>query len=154
MRGYFEIGIFNGKVKENLGTLWRSAFQMGASGIYTIGQRYSKQASDTYKTSRHIPLRQFQNIEEFLASQPTGCPLVGIEMGGTPIAEFKHPESAIYLLGSEDGGIPRSLLERCQHVVNLPSIRVPSYNVAVAGSLVMYDRLGKRGWPTEQVCKQ
>lgn len=46
MRGYFEIGIYNNKTPSNLGTLWRSAYQLGAAGIFVIGQRYPKQASD------------------------------------------------------------------------------------------------------------
>lgn len=147
-RGFFEIGIYNGKTSHNLGTLWRSAYQMGASGIFTIGQRYQRQASDTYKTFRHVPLRQYAQVEDFLAGLPHAAPLVGVEMGGQPLDRFEHPPSAIYLLGSEDGGISKALLDRCHLVVSLPASRTLSYNVAVAGSLIMFDRNTKRGWPT------
>ena len=34
---YFGIGIQNGKTPENLGVLWRTAQNMGASFIFTIG---------------------------------------------------------------------------------------------------------------------
>lgn len=51
MSGYFEIGIFHSKTEQNIGTLWRSAYQLGASGIFTIGKRYKEMSSDTYKTS-------------------------------------------------------------------------------------------------------
>lgn len=141
-RGYFEIGIFHGKTEHNLGTLWRTAFQMGAAGIFTIGQRYRTQASDTYKTHRHIPMRQYKDFEEFQIGRPEGCPLIGIEMGGTPLCEFKHPQRAIYLLGAEDGGLPPRIQERCQGMIALPSAdgRPASYNVAVAGALVMAHR--------------
>lgn len=144
-RGYFEIGIFHGKSPNNVGTLWRSAFQMGAAGIFTVGQRYPKQASDTVQAYRHIPLRTYATLEEFLAAQPYSCPLVGVEMGGKPLAKFTHPERAIYLLGSEDNGLSKAAFDCCQHIVSLPSIRTNSYNVSVAGSLVMYDRMTKRG---------
>jgi tRNA G18 (ribose-2'-O)-methylase SpoU len=142
-RGYFEIGIFHGKTVENLGTLWRSAYQLGASGIFTIGRRYKKQASDTLKTWRHIPLREFDTFEQFLCAQPHSCPLIAVEMGGTELMAFDHPARAIYLLGAEDGGLPAPVLARCQGVVSLPSIRTNSFNVAVAGSIVMYDRMSK-----------
>lgn len=33
-----------------------------------------------------------------------------------------HPERCIYILGSEDSGLPRSVLERCQYVVSLESV--------------------------------
>jgi tRNA G18 (ribose-2'-O)-methylase SpoU len=144
-RGFFEIGIYRGKTPANVGTLWRSAYQLGASGIFTVGRRYPQQASDTVKAHRHIPLREFLDLEALLAAQPYGCPIVAVEMGGRSLQSFVHPERAIYLLGAEDNGIPASALARCQHVVSLPSVRTQSYNVSVAGSLVMYDRFNKLG---------
>lgn len=143
-RGYFEIGIFHGKTPMNVGTLWRSAYQMGAAGIFTIGRRYPKQASDTLQAYRHIPLRDYESLSDFISAIPYDCPVIGVEMGGKTLAEFKHPERAIYLLGSEDSGLSKAALERCHRIVSLPSVRTNSYNVAVAGSLVMYDRMVKR----------
>lgn len=144
MRGYFEIGIVNGKSPMNLGTLWRSAYQLGAAGIFTIGKRYSRESSDTYQSWRHIPLRCYQDFEEFFRTAPFSAPVIGVEMGGTPLQEFSHPTRAIYLLGAEDHGLPQTTLEFCHQHVSLPSVRVESYNVAVAGALVMYDRLIKQ----------
>ena len=65
-------------------------------------------------------------------------------MGGTPLDEFEHPENAVYLLGSEDNGIPPRVLEACGACVALSAERYASYNVAMAGSIVLYDRLAKR----------
>lgn len=143
MRGYFEIGIYNTKTPANLGTLWRSAFQLGAAGIFTIGKRYPRQASDTIKAYRHVPLREYADVETFLAAQPYDCPIVAVEMGGRSLPGFSHPERAIYLLGAEDHGLPEALLRRCQHTVAIPAQRTESFNVAVAGSLVMFDRQTK-----------
>jgi len=41
---FFGIGIQNGKTPENLGVLWRTAQNLGASFIFTIGKRYANQA--------------------------------------------------------------------------------------------------------------
>lgn len=142
-RGFFEVGIFRGKTPANIGTLWRSAYQMGATGIFTIGKRYPEQASDTVKAFKHIPLREYEDWDDFFAKIPYSCPVVGVEMGGKDLRQFTHPESCIYVLGAEDHGIPPKDLSRCHHVVSLPSYRTESYNVAVAGSLVMYDRMSK-----------
>lgn len=139
MSGFFEIGVYHPKTETNIGTLWRSAYQLGASGIFTVGRRYKPQASDTYKTIRNIPLRHYASMEDF--SQPHAAQLIAIEMGGIPLSEFKHPRMGIYLLGAEDHGIPPCVLEKCQHVISLESVRQASYNVAIAGSIVMYDRL-------------
>ena len=38
--GYFGVGIVNGKSEANQGTLWRSAYQLGASFIFTVGARF------------------------------------------------------------------------------------------------------------------
>lgn len=140
-RGFFQIGIVQGKTEENLGTLWRSAYQLGATGIFTIGRRYKKQCSDTYKTYRHIPLINYPDFETFLLARPENCSLVGIEMGGVSLSSFNHPSSAIYLLGSEDGGLPDYAIAKCQSIISIEVKRVESFNVAVAGSLVMYSRL-------------
>ena len=140
-RGYFEIGIVNGKDKLNIGTLWRSAYQLGASGIFTIGTRYKQQGSDTTKANRHIPLRNYVSIQEFVKSRPENAKLIGVEFGGTALSSFAHPEAAIYLLGAEDTGLPEDVKVHCNHIVTLESINQPSYNVSVAGTLVMYDRV-------------
>lgn len=151
MRGFFEIGVYRSKTPANVGTLWRSAYQMGAAGIFTIGKRYPKQASDTVKAYKHIPLREHLDFDAFLASLPHGCPIVAVEMGGRPLANFVHPERAVYLLGAEDHGIPPAILTRCHQTICLPAIRTESYNVAVAGSLVMFDRQSKNGSFAEAV---
>jgi len=140
-RGYFEIGVYHAKTETNIGTLWRSAYQLGAAGIFTIGRRYEKQSSDTPKTWRHIPLRHFATLGDMLANRPHGCEIVGVEMGGKPLAEFVHPERAVYLLGAEDHGLPPDVLKLCNRRVALESVNTPSFNVAVAGSIVAYDRV-------------
>lgn len=139
-RGFFEIGVYHPKTEANLGTLMRSAYQLGAAGVFTIGRRYREQASDTLKTFRHVPVRHFATFDEFNAARPMAARLVGVEMGGKALGETSHPQSAVYLLGAEDHGLPPDVLAACQQVISLDAIRTASYNVAVAGSLVMYHR--------------
>lgn len=139
-RGFFEIGVYHAKAEVNIGTLMRSAFQLGAAGVFTIGRRYREQCSDTVKAYRHLPVRHFETFDEFQSARPLAARLVGVEMGGKSLARFSHPQSAVYLLGAEDHGLPPDVLRACQHVVSLDAIRTESYNVAVAGSLVMYHR--------------
>ena len=139
--GYFTIGIYRNKTAENLGTLWRSAYQLGAAGVFTINHKYKKESTDSFHTMGKIPFWDYPDWEGFLANRPRGAQLVAVEMGGTPLSQFEHPQQAIYLLGSEDHGLPPKILAQCQHLVSLEAVHRPSYNVAVAGSLVMYDRV-------------
>lgn len=143
MRGYFEIGIYQGKTEANIGTLWRSAYQLGAAGIFTIGNRYKRQASDCVRAYKHIPFREYDDFDHFQSNRPKDCRLIGVEMGGRNLSGFTHPERAIYLLGAEDFGLPASIAAQCDKIVSLEHVRMASFNVAVAGSLVMYDRVFK-----------
>lgn len=142
-RGYFGIGIYKVKTEANVGTLWRGAYQLGAGCIFTVAARYKHQASDTYKTWRHVPLLRFDTIEQ-AAATIYDCQLVAVEMGGVPLPEYKHPERCLYVLGAEDHGLPPGVLEQCHGVVSIPAIRAESYNVAQAGTLIMYDRMVKK----------
>lgn len=141
MAGYFEIGIYQPKYEENIGTLMRSAYQLGASGVFTIGKRYSRQAGDVFNIAKHVPLRHYADMLEFEATRPEGAKLIGIEKGGEPLSGFAHPKRAIYLLGAEDYGLAPELAEQCDALVTLDAIREPMYNVSVAGSILMYDRM-------------
>lgn len=141
-RGYYGIGIYHPKTTENVGTLWRSAHNFGADFIFTIGRRYKKQASDTTKASRHIPLYEYDSFEDFKKHLPNGCQLVFIEQveGSRNLKDIAHPETAAYILGAEDYGIPEDMMQGYQKV----HIETPMcLNVAVAGSIVMYDRQTK-----------
>lgn len=143
MQNYFGIGIYENKTPYNLGTLWRTADIMGAAFIFTIGLRYKHHPADVTHAYKSIPLFRYNTIDVFLNARPYDCQLVGIEMTSKSqkLKDFSHPNRAIYLLGSEDNGIPNVLLKECQHIVQLPGER--SMNVSVAGSIVMYDRVSK-----------
>ena len=114
---------------------------MEASFIFTIGKRWPKQGSDTVKAWRHIPLYEYDTLDDFKV--PNDCSLVAVEQTSRSrdVRDFKHPERAIYLLGAEDRGVPQDLLKRADSVVEIPSERC--LNVAVAGSIILYDRLAK-----------
>lgn len=143
MRGYFGIGIYNAKTSENVGTLWRSAHIMGAAFIFTIGTRIKPQASDTTKAYRSIPYFRYTSLEDFKSAIPYDCPVVGIENipQSIKIKAYTHRERCIYLLGAEDNGLSTEAKALCKEMIILPGTYC--YNVSVAGSLVMYDRLMK-----------
>lgn len=150
-RGYFGIGIERSKTEANVGTLWRSAFCLGASFIFTIGRRYPNQASDVTQAWRHIPLLEFGDVEDFAAHRPFDCQVVGVEIGddARPLETFAHPQRAIYLLGPEDGSLSTEARALCQSIVQFTSTYC--LNVAAAGTVVMYDRQAKSIRQREQV---
>ena len=143
MRGFFGIGVCHFKTEENIGTLFRTAYNFGAAYTFTIGRKYRTQASDTVKSVKSVPYYHFTTVDDFINNIPMGCRLVGVEINdeSKPIKNFVHPEQSCYILGSETMGIADSLLDQCYSIVELPGKHC--HNVAVAGSLTMFDRINK-----------
>jgi tRNA G18 (ribose-2'-O)-methylase SpoU len=142
---FFGIGILDPKTNHNIGTLWRSAYILGASYIFIIGGKYNHQSSDTSKAWSKIPFYKYDDFEHFYKSLPHSTQLVGVEMSdkSTPIQSFIHPPRASYLLGSEDNGLPIDVVQKCHKLVQLPG--KSSLNVSVSGSIMMFDRINKTG---------
>lgn len=139
-KGYFGIGVYLPKNVLNIGTLWRSAHNFGASFIFTIGQRYKRQPSDVQNAQQSVPMYCYSDIESLRSSLPSESLLVAIEQheSSKDLKSFQHPERSIYLLGAEDEGLPEEVLKRCHRIVSIDTPQC--LNVAVAGSIVMFDR--------------
>lgn len=144
--GFFAVGIAAGKTPANAGSLMRSAHAFGASYVFTAGARYPVDRTDTTRAWRHLPAYEWANEADVIAHMPKGAKLIGVECGEPyatrPLASFVHPEAAVYVLGSEDRGLSPELAAACDHLVEIPSALC--LNVAVAGSILMYDRTAKR----------
>ena len=129
----------------NIGKLWRTAHILGASFIFTVGKKYSPESSDVTKAWSKIPLYHYETADKLKASLPYSTPLIGVELtdDAIPIETFEHPRQAVYLLGNEQSGLSERVLSLCNSVIKLPGNF--SLNVAVAGSIVIYDRVAKLG---------
>lgn len=136
-RGYWGIAFYEPKTKVNIGTAIRSANCFGCNFISLIGSRFKHQASDTMKTEKHVPIFEYDCLEDFLHHLPRGCGVVGVEMDGTPIRSFSHPERVIYLFGGEDRNVP----EKIENRVKIDTSHC--LNMAVAASIIMFDRQTK-----------
>lgn len=81
----------------------------------------------------------------YISSVQDDCWLVGIKQSGysLDLKIFHHPERCIYLLGAEDHGLSQDIMDKCQRIVHIDTSMC--LNVAVAGSIVMYDRATNRG---------
>jgi tRNA G18 (ribose-2'-O)-methylase SpoU len=141
--GFYGIGLVHPARELNVGTLWRSAYILGASFIFTVGTRYRPQAGDVTRTWSRIPLYHHDTFETLYRSLPHDTRLVAVEMtpDAAALRDYVHPARAVYLLGNEQTGLPPGVLAACHERVRLPGEF--SLNVAVAGSLVIYDRISK-----------
>jgi tRNA G18 (ribose-2'-O)-methylase SpoU len=140
-RGYFAIGAERASKALNLGNLMRSAHAFGASFTFTIGAQYQalEARADTSKGQWHLPHYNWETAGEMVL--PKSCKLVGVELLDEAIAlpSFRHPLQAAYVLGPERGSLSEALIARCDFVVKIPTSFC--VNVAMAGAIVMYDRV-------------
>ena len=151
MRGYFGIGVEGVSKPMNVGNLFRTAHAFGASFVFTVGARYARrdtERSDTSHTDIQVPFYEFASVAELRL--PRECALVGIELldEADALPTFRHPRCAAYVLGPERGRLTPALVACCDHVVRIPTRF--SINLAVAGAIVMYDRLLSLGRHAER----
>ena len=142
-RGFCGIGVEGPKFSSNVGGVWRAAFCFGADFLFSIGQPRLNQPTDTPKAARHIPLHVYGGAADFLRHLPVGAALVGVEIvdGAVDLADYAHPQRAVYVLGPEDGSLSPDLLDACNSVVSIATRRC--LNVAQAASIMLYDRMVK-----------
>lgn len=146
MRGYFGIGIEGVSKPMNLGSLLRTAHAFGASFVFTIAGVVSRRQienADTSSAMANVPLHEYPDLDAL--QLPRGCRLVGVELMADAIdmPSFHHPPQAAYVLGAERASLSPALVERCDYVVRIPTRFC--VNVAVAGAVVMYDRMVSLG---------
>ena len=145
-RGYFGIGAEGVSKSANLGALLRTAHAFGAAFCFTLGAGWDSRAgrtADTSDTPSHVPFWRFPDAAAL--HLPRECALVGVELldDAIDLPSFRHPLNAAYVLGPERSGLSAPLRAQCRHVVRIPSRF--ALNLAVAGALVLYDRLLQHG---------
>ena len=145
-RGYCGIGVEGISKSANVGALLRTAHAFGAAFCFTVGAGFDARAnrrSDTADTPAHIPLWRFDDVDAI--ALPRECALVGVELldDAIDLPSFRHPVNAAYVLGPERSSISPAVLARCRHVIRIPT-RL-ALNLAIAGAVVLYDRLLQHG---------
>jgi tRNA G18 (ribose-2'-O)-methylase SpoU len=145
-RGYFGLGAEGVSKSANVGALLRTAHAFGAAFCFTLGAGWDARAArtaDTSDTAGHIPLWRWRSAAD--VTLPQGCVLVGVELleDAADLPSFRHPLNAAYVLGPERAGLSPEVLARCKHVVRIPTRF--ALNLAVAGAIVLYDRLLQHG---------
>jgi tRNA G18 (ribose-2'-O)-methylase SpoU len=145
MRGYFAVGAEGISKPMNLGALIRTAHAFGASSVFLVDAWYTVRAalSDTSRAEQQLPVYDFPSVQAL--TLPRGCRLVGVELvdEAIPLPSFRHPLNAAYVFGPERGSLSAAMVERCDHVVRIPTRFC--VNLSVAGAIVLYDRLLSHG---------
>jgi tRNA G18 (ribose-2'-O)-methylase SpoU len=142
MRGFFAIGLEAVTRPMNAGTLFRAAYAFGASYAFALSDdRLGRRAAqaDTSASARHLPFFRVPSIDAL--PMPEGALLIGIEIDDAldTMPYIPHPDQAVYLIAPEADGLSAAARSRASAVISLPG-RL-ALNPAMAGALVMYDRM-------------
>ena len=118
----------------NVGTLLRSADAFGAGVMLSegCGDPYGPKALRAAMGSTfRVPLPDFEVAAGSVAL---------VAEGGQPLGEVELERYSTFVLGSEREGLPGDLLARCDLQATIPTSRVESLNVAMAGTIALYAR--------------
>jgi tRNA G18 (ribose-2'-O)-methylase SpoU len=141
------IAAWNITKEHNVGSLVRTAHAAAVEEVVLVGEReWNVEAART--SELYTTVTQLSDVAAFRRyREEKGWNLVAVELDARAVNLFdaEYPERPCFLLGSELGGVPADLLDEASLVVQIPQWGlVPSLNLAVAGSIVLYDFLGKR----------
>ncbi len=139
----YGILIVNMLYDNNAGNIVRSANAFGANEIILYGHKsFDRRASvgaEFYEHFRHIKF--VEDLEEVFALYDI---VVAVENNTDSVAltdfAWDKKKKTLIIFGQESGGIPKEILEKCNHVVHINQLgSVRSLNVAVAAGIVMND---------------
>lgn len=144
----FAIAAWEISKEHNVGTLVRTAHAAAATEVILTGEReWNVPAARTADLYTEI-VQLDADVAAFRAHlRHRGWSLVAVELADDSVNIFDavYPERPCFLLGAELGGVPPELVAEAELVVQIPQWGlVPCLNLAVAGSLVVYDHLAKR----------
>jgi TrmH family RNA methyltransferase len=129
----------------NLGTLIRTSEAVGGSGFIFIGGSADPFDPNVVRASMSSLFNQkfvrtgFSALRHWISRHR--CCAVGASPDGVAdLHQFSYPSPMILFLGEERQGLTQQQRDLCQDLVRIPMVgEVDSLNIAVAGSLIMYE---------------
>ncbi len=144
----FAIAAWEISKEHNVGTLVRTAHAAAAEEVILLGDReWNTEAARTAELFTEIVQlpAEIEAFRDHVRARDWNLVAVELDEASTNLFEAAYPPRPCFLLGAEIGGIPRELLDDAELIVQIPQWGlVPCLNLAVAGSIVVYDHLAKQ----------
>lgn len=143
-RGYSIVALDNIKSSVNAASASRAVGCYGANALVLSGPRIRHVSpdacTDPAKMHRHTPVFRVDDVFDAL---PYNCIPVAVELveDARCIYNFVHPERAFYIFGAEDQTLGSRVLDRCKHIIYIPTHFC--MNLAATVNVVLYDRVMK-----------
>ena len=136
----------------NLGAVMRTAWLFGAQGILIPDNRSADLSPAVSKVAQgaaeHIPVDKDSSLpSQLLRLKEMGFWILGLShKGKQSLFKINVPEKVVWVLGSESGGIRKSVEGACDDLISIPqSSPDASYNVSVAAAVAMAETFRQRG---------
>jgi tRNA G18 (ribose-2'-O)-methylase SpoU len=145
LRNDLSIAVVRAKNPFNIGAMIRVAHSYLVKEIFLIGVEpfYERAAMGMHKYETIV---ECPTEEDFL-ERVKGRPLIGVERdhATTSLWEAPMPKDLVFLFGSEDDGVPPSLLEKCDAVLAIPMYGINhSFPVAISSGMVLCEWARRR----------
>jgi tRNA G18 (ribose-2'-O)-methylase SpoU len=145
LRSDFSVAVCRAKNPFNVGAIIRVAHSFLVREIFLIG-------SEPYYERAAMGMSKYETIvecpdERSFLQAVAGRPLVGVERdhATTSLWEAPMPRDLVFVFGSENDGVPPSLLSACGEVLAIPMYGINhSYPVAIAAGMVMCEWARRR----------
>ena len=131
--------MFNVEKSNNIGMLICSAYAFGCEELLVVG-RPKIVVTGAQGTQAFMKRRIFPTLRAAVEDcHANGFAVCGLEVGGTRLDQAPFEQDTAFLLGNEGRGMGNTA-ELCDRLLCIPQWGgVPSLNVAVAGSIAMYE---------------
>lgn len=141
---------------QNFGSLVRTAEAAGAHGVVIPERRAVGVTPAVSKASagavEHLPIARVKNMVHAMERlKRAGVWIVGADLEGeTSLHSIDMGGPVAIVIGAEGRGLSRLVSERCDHRVRIPMRgRIQSLNASVAGALLMFEVVRRRGGGSE-----
>lgn len=138
------IYISDATYEHNVGAIIRTAECAGFSGVIIPSD--IKLTSIIAKISTgamfNIPIIRSPIFNTIKSFKDNGYFVFGIERGGDNIFNTSTPLNSLFIIGSEDKGLSKPVIEKCDGLLEIPQFgKVNSLNMSVASAIVIYNYL-------------
>lgn len=144
----FSIAAWEISKEHNVGSLVRTAHAAAAAEVILLGDREwnveAARTADLFTDIVQLPA-DCAVFRSHLHARRWNLVAVELADDATNLFDAEYPPRPCFVLGAELGGVPPELVDAAELVVQIPQWGlVPCLNLAVAGSIVVYDYLAKR----------
>ncbi len=141
----------------NVGSVFRTADAVGISKIYLTGytptpvDRFGRERKDVAKSAlgaqKSVEWEYFKTATSVVRKlKKEGYEIVAVEQSQYSVdyKKFKPKQDIVFLFGNEVLGVSKSLLEKCDKIIEIPMAgEKESLNVSVSAGVVLFRVLNK-----------